>query len=120
MPILRPSVTQPAAEKQRLGLMSEPRGLSPNGPLPTLDRRVTLHFTVPYSTVWGQNILLTGSGALLGGLQWSRARNMTCHHEKDALVWEATVVLPWKPFYTYKYALVRQALDPVLPSPMAA
>lgn len=92
--------------------MSEPRGLSPNGPLPTLDRRVTLHFTVPYNTVWGQNILLTGSGALLGGLQWSRARNMTCHHEKDALVWEATVVLPWKPFYTYKYALVRQALDP--------
>lgn len=68
---------------------------------------VTLHFSVVYPTQWGQSIILSGSGALLGNLQWSRARQMSCHHEKDVLIWEATILLPWKPSYTYKYALVR-------------
>ncbi|KXZ50081.1 hypothetical protein GPECTOR_18g59 [Gonium pectorale] len=36
---------------------------------------------------------------------------MSCVHEKDVLVWEATVVVPWKPSYTYKYALARQKDD---------
>ncbi|PNH09471.1 hypothetical protein TSOC_003889 [Tetrabaena socialis] len=67
---------------------------------------VTLHFSVAYPTKWGQTILLTGSGALLGGMQWTHARQLSCHLEKDAVVWEATIVLPWKPCYTYKYALV--------------
>ncbi|GLC39071.1 4-alpha-glucanotransferase dpe2 [Pleodorina starrii] len=72
---------------------------------------VTLHFSVSYPTQWGQSILLSGSGALLGGLQWAQARQMSCHHEKDVLVWEATILLPWKPSYSYKYALARQKDD---------
>ncbi|EFJ42152.1 cytosolic 4-alpha-glucanotransferase [Volvox carteri f. nagariensis] len=76
---------------------------------------VTLHFSVSYPTQWGQSILLSGSGALLGSLQWSQARQMSCHHEKDVLVWEATILLPWKPYYTYKYALARQKDDEVAP-----
>lgn len=67
---------------------------------------VTLHFSVAYPTQWGQCILLAGSGALLGGLEWSKARQLSCTNDKDLIVWEATIVLPWKPSYTYKYALV--------------
>ncbi|GFR48695.1 hypothetical protein Agub_g10651, partial [Astrephomene gubernaculifera] len=78
---------------------------------------VTLHFTVSYPTQWGQSILLCGSGASLGNLQWSKARQMSCHHDKDVLVWEATISLPWKPSYTYKYALARQKDDDTAPGP---
>jgi hypothetical protein len=28
--------------------------------------------------------------------------SLKCHHEKDALVWEALVSLPWQPGYEYK------------------
>lgn len=31
---------------------------------------------------------------------------MRCHHEKDQLIWEALVTLPWQPSYSYKYAVV--------------
>jgi len=34
---------------------------------------------------------------------------MRCHHEKEGLVWEALVCLPWQRQYTYKYAVVRQS-----------
>lgn len=75
------------------------------------DRRVTLHFSIPYHTQWGQSLILCGSGALLGNMEWSKGKAMACHHDKESLVWEVTAVLPWKPCYTYKYALVRQRDD---------
>lgn len=31
---------------------------------------------------------------------------MHCHHERDQLVWELFLSLPWQPEYTYKYAVV--------------
>lgn len=42
------------------------------------------------------------AGALLGNMKYSRGITMKCHHEKDELVWEALVSLPWQPSYQYK------------------
>lgn len=41
-------------------------------------------------------------GALLGNMNYSRGITLKCHHEKDELVWDALVSLPWQPSYKYK------------------
>jgi hypothetical protein len=86
--------------------MSAPGSITSNSEQRWTPASVTLHFSVAYPTQWGQSILLAGSGALLGSLKWESAKQLSCHHEKDVLLWEATIALPWKPSYTYKYALV--------------
>eukprot|EP00775_Hariotina_reticulata_P007782 gene7782-7980_t len=72
------------------------------------ERRINVHFRIPYMTQWGQSIVLTGTGALLGNMNYDKGIILKCHHEKDALVWDALVSLPWQPCYKYKYAIVRQ------------
>jgi hypothetical protein len=42
------------------------------------------------------------AGALLGNMNYAKGVTLKCHHEKDALVWEALVSLPWQPCYKYK------------------
>eukprot|EP00879_Flechtneria_rotunda_P016824 GHRR01017609.1.p1 GENE.GHRR01017609.1~~GHRR01017609.1.p1 ORF type:complete len:841 (+),score=284.87 GHRR01017609.1:629-3151(+) len=57
-------------------------------------------------TKWGQSIVVTGTGALLGNMNYAKGVALKCHHEKDALVWEALVCLPWQHYYKYRYAVV--------------
>eukprot|EP00798_Chlamydomonas_sp_ICE-L_P028576 gene28576-31736_t len=73
------------------------------------DKRVHLQFRVPFLTNWGQSLVLCGSGALLGNFDPKKGIEMHCHHEKDVLVWECGVLIPWQPSVTYKYCVVRQA-----------
>jgi hypothetical protein len=47
-------------------------------------------------------VLFCPAGALLGNMNYSKGVTLKCHHEKDALVWEALVSLPWQPCYKYK------------------
>lgn len=47
-------------------------------------------------------VLLVAAGALLGNMNYSKGITLKCHHEKDELVWEASVSLPWQPAYKYK------------------
>lgn len=42
------------------------------------------------------------AGALLGNMCYAKGVTLKCHHEKDALVWEALVSLPWQSCYKYK------------------
>lgn len=51
-------------------------------------------------------MLLTATGALLGNWDPKHGLDMRCHHEKEVLVWEALVTLPWQPQVSYKYVLV--------------
>lgn len=30
---------------------------------------------------------------------------MHCHHERDQLIWELFISLPWQPEYQYQYAV---------------
>ena len=57
-------------------------------------RRVVLHFSVPYLTHWGQSVLVYGASAALGGWDAKRGQPLTCRHEGEALVWEARVHVP--------------------------
>lgn len=34
---------------------------------------------------------------------------MNCTHEKEGLVWEVELLLPWAKSYSYKYAIVRKS-----------
>lgn len=45
-------------------------------------------------------------GALLGNWKVSKGQKMRCHHEKEVLVWETLITLPWQPEYSYRYVLV--------------
>ncbi len=42
------------------------------------------------------------TGALLGNFSFAKGVELACRHEKDDLVWEALVSLPWQPEYRYK------------------
>lgn len=33
---------------------------------------------------------------------------MNCTHEKEGLIWEVELLLPWQKSYNYKYAIVRK------------
>lgn len=33
---------------------------------------------------------------------------LMCTHEKEGLVWEVELLLPWQKNYSYKYAIVRK------------
>ncbi len=57
-------------------------------------RRVVLHFSVPYLTHWGQSVMVYGASAALGGWDAKRGHPLTCRHEGEALVWEARVHVP--------------------------
>jgi hypothetical protein len=35
-------------------------------------------------------------------MKYEKGVTMKCHHEKDILVWEALVSLPWQAQYNYK------------------
>ncbi|GAX79494.1 hypothetical protein CEUSTIGMA_g6935.t1 [Chlamydomonas eustigma] len=74
------------------------------------DQRINIHFRIPYFTRWGQNLVITGAGALLGDWDPSKGQTMRCHHEgQDVLIWEALISLPWQPSYKYKYAVVQHS-----------
>ncbi|MEW5319247.1 MAG: hypothetical protein WDW38_010411 [Sanguina aurantia] len=79
--------------------------------LSNLERDVKVHvrFRIPYATRWGQQLLLVGAGALLGNWNPRRGHLMSCTHEKEGLVWEVELLLPWARSYSYKYAIVRKS-----------
>ena len=58
--------------------------------------RARVRFTVRYRTVWGQNLMVIGSGAALGDWQPKRGLWMSCRpcpREPDELIWEASAVV---------------------------
>ena len=57
-------------------------------------RRVVLHFSVPYATHWGQSVVVYGASVVLGGWDAKRGHALVCRHEGDALIWEARVRVP--------------------------
>ena len=57
-------------------------------------RRVVLHFSVPYLTHWGQSVVVYGASAVLGGWDAKRGHALACRHEGEALIWEARVRVP--------------------------
>jgi hypothetical protein len=42
------------------------------------------------------------SGALMGNFDFSKGVEMQCRHEREELIWEALISLPWQPEYKYK------------------
>lgn len=47
---------------------------------------------LPYATRWGENVVLVGEAAALGGGDVCRGPRLACLHEdNDALVWQARV-----------------------------
>jgi hypothetical protein len=70
------------------------------------DRRVTLLFSLPFSTVWGENLVLVGDEERLGGWQVARGVRLQCHHVGEALVWRARVSLAGVQTFRYRYVVV--------------
>lgn len=69
-------------------------------------KRVNVQFKLPYHTHWGQNLLLTGSDALLGAWAVEKGQSMTPYHEGDVLVWQVSVTV-YDHFETeYNYLVV--------------
>ncbi|GBF89315.1 4-alpha-glucanotransferase [Raphidocelis subcapitata] len=97
----------------RGGMMLGPSVPQYRAPPSSLDkeRRIHLHFRVSFLTKWGQSVSLSGSGALLGNFDFSRGVEMSCRHDREDLVWEALVSLPWQPEYKYRYAVVHRDED---------
>uniref|UniRef100_A0A7S3QVA9 4-alpha-glucanotransferase n=2 Tax=Dunaliella tertiolecta TaxID=3047 RepID=A0A7S3QVA9_DUNTE len=74
-------------------------------------KRINLHLRVPFFTSWGQNLVVCGAGAMMGNWDPKRGHPMHCHHEKDVLVWEALLSLPWQAQFSYKYVVVEDGDD---------
>ncbi|KAF5838691.1 hypothetical protein DUNSADRAFT_2387 [Dunaliella salina] len=86
--------------------MSEAQGFQAMG-----SKRINLHLRVPFFTTWGQNLVVCGAGAMMGNWDPKRGHPMHCHHEKDVLVWEALLTLPWQAQFSYKYVVVEDGDD---------
>lgn len=66
---------------------------------------ITVNFKVLYWTEWGQNLVVSGEGALLGNFDVKRGHQMTCSHLGDTLLWECAVTIPLMSSITYKYVV---------------
>jgi hypothetical protein len=68
--------------------------------------RVTLLFSIPFNTVWGENVVLVGDEERLGGWEACRGVRLQCHHVGSALVWRARMTLASAHTFRYRYVLV--------------
>ena len=73
------------------------------------NQRVVLHLKVPYLTQWGQNLVVTGAGALFGNWDAAKGHKMSCYHVEEQLIWEAKLEVPLLPQYSYSFAVVDEA-----------
>ncbi|KAK9847329.1 hypothetical protein WJX84_006047 [Apatococcus fuscideae] len=71
-----------------------------------MEEPLRLKFSVAYWTAWGDSLVVCGKGALMGNWDPQKGQPMTCHHEGQELVWEATVEVPALEDFAYKYAVV--------------
>lgn len=67
-----------------------------------VDRHVSLHFRVPYMTVWGQSLVVSGDGRALGDWDPLAGARMSCKHVGEELVWEAHVSVPFVDSLRYR------------------
>lgn len=66
------------------------------------------------------SLYLFHAGALLGNMSYIKGVPLKCHHEKDSLVWEALVSLPWQPSYAYRcVSILSRVFSPWRPAPCA-
>ena len=70
---------------------------------------LNVHFRIPYSTVWGQNVRVVGELSVLGSRDAFSAPRLNCRHAGDELVWEGSVTLPRPAQLTYRYAVVNES-----------
>jgi len=73
-----------------------------------VDRHVSLHFRVPYMTVWGQSLVVSGDGRALGDWDPLAGARMSCKHVGEELVWEAHVSVPFVDSLRYRYVVINE------------
>ncbi|KAG6552731.1 hypothetical protein Mapa_005678 [Marchantia paleacea] len=69
-------------------------------------KKINIRFRIPYYTQWGQNLMISGSDALLGNWTVAQGQWMTPRHEGESLVWQALISVPDHFETHYKYCLV--------------
>ena len=67
---------------------------------------MTIRFTLPYRTTYGQRLAVCGSDAALGA--WRLAQALPLHYDEATARWSAEISLPATPAepLTYKYVLL--------------
>jgi hypothetical protein len=68
-----------------------------------VERRVCLYFRVPYMTVWGQSLVVSGDGRALGDWDPLHGAKMSCKHVGEELVWEAHLSVPYTDSFRYRF-----------------
>ena len=76
-------------------------------------KRVNVHFKIPYTTVWGQSLVIIGSDALLGAWAVKEGVKMTPLQEGDILFWQIVLSVPEHFDTEYSYCVVDENLDTV-------
>ncbi|RZK54136.1 MAG: hypothetical protein EOO59_11740, partial [Hymenobacter sp.] len=69
--------------------------------------RMTVHFSLPYRTTYGQRLVLCGSLPALG--HWDLAQALPLHYDEATTRWSAAVAVPADAAtapLTYKYVLL--------------
>lgn len=76
-------------------------------------KRVNVHFKIPYTTRWGQSLVIIGSDALLGAWAVKEGVKMTPLQEGDILFWQIVLPVPEHFDTEYNYCVVDENLDTV-------
>lgn len=75
-----------------------------NGQLPIIStKHVCLHFRLPFWTTWGQSLVVSGDGKVLGDWDPLQGLRMSCHHAGEELIWEAQVSVPHVRQFSYRW-----------------
>ncbi|RYY13330.1 MAG: hypothetical protein EOO36_16020, partial [Cytophagaceae bacterium] len=65
---------------------------------------MTVHFSLPYRTTYGQRLVLCGSLPALG--HWQLAQALPLHYDEATTRWSAEIEVPAAAPITYKYVLL--------------
>lgn len=76
-------------------------------------KRVNVHFKIPYTTRWGQSLVIIGSDPLLGAWAVKEGVQMTPLQEGDILFWQIVMPVPDHFDTEYSYCVVDENLDTV-------
>lgn len=76
-------------------------------------KRVNVHFKIPYTTHWGQSLVIIGSDALLGAWAVKEGVKMTPLEEGDILFWQIVLSVPEHFDTEYSYCVVDENSDMV-------
>jgi 4-alpha-glucanotransferase len=69
-------------------------------------KRVNIRFKLPYHTLWGQNLMVIGSDALLGAWTVEKGQSMMPHQDGNVLIWQVSISVPDHYQTEYNYVVV--------------